>query len=101
MIMAENPKVRPLPRYLRSRYLFASAAKNRLATRILEKQNLRRIAKKNGFTRDAFQVVVVPMKAWSWYLIIAAVFAALTLSSCALSQEGVAPNRAELPDNSS
>jgi len=37
----------------------------------------------------------VKMKAWSWYLAILAVFAALTLSSCA-SQEGVAPNEAEL-----
>jgi hypothetical protein len=58
----------------------------------------RRIAEKNGFTQAAFQVVVVRMKAWSWYLIIAAVFAALTLSSCALNQEGVAPGVGETPD---
>jgi hypothetical protein len=57
--------------------------------------SLRRTAGKNSFTLDALRVVVVKMKAWSWYLAILAVFAALTLSSCA-SQEGVAPNEAEL-----
>ena len=55
---------------------------------------------KNGFTQAAVQVGVVRMKAWSWYLIIAAVFAALTLSSCALNQEGVAPGPSETPDRS-
>jgi hypothetical protein len=61
--------------------------------------SLKRIAEKNSFTPAALQVVVVRMKAWSWYLVIATVFAALTLSSCALSEEGVAPNPGELPDN--
>jgi len=40
------------------------------------------------------------MKVWSWYLVILAVFAAFTLNSCALSQEGVAPNAGEVPDSS-
>jgi len=48
---------------------------------------------------DDLPVVVVRMKVWSWYLVILAVFAALTLSSCALNQEGVAPNPAEMPDH--
>ena len=63
--------------------------------------SLRRTAGKNSFTLDALQVVFVKMKAWSWYLVIVAVFAALTLSSCALNQEGVAPNPGELPENTS
>lgn len=63
--------------------------------------SLRRTAGKNSFTLDALQVVVVKMKAWSWYLAILAVFAAITLSSCALSQEGVAPGAGETPDRGS
>jgi hypothetical protein len=57
--------------------------------------------KKNSFTPDALQVVLVRMKVWSWCLVIAALFAALTLGSCALNEEGVAPNPAEVPDNPS
>jgi hypothetical protein len=53
---------------------------------------------KNAFTQAALQVVVVRMKAWSWYLIIAAMFVALTFSSCALNQEGVGPGAGETPD---
>jgi hypothetical protein len=49
---------------------------------------------------DALQIVVVKMKAWSWYLAILAVFAALTLSSC-MNQEGVAPGAGETPDRES
>ena len=63
--------------------------------------SLRRTAGKNSFTLDALQVVVVKMKAWSWYLAILAVFAALTLRSCALNQEGVAPGAGETPDRAS
>jgi len=56
------------------------------------------LREKNSFTLDALPVVVVEMKVRSWYLVILAVFAVLTLSSCALNQEGVAPNPAEVPD---
>ena len=95
MIMVENPGVRPLVGYLRFLgYLFALPEENRIAI-----SSLRRIWEKNSFTMDALPVVVVRMKVWSWYLVILAVFAALTLSSCALNQEGVAPNPAEMPDH--
>jgi hypothetical protein len=39
------------------------------------------------------------MKLRSWYLVVVAAIAALPLSSCALTQEGVAPNPNELPEN--
>jgi hypothetical protein len=52
--------------------------------------------KKLNSTHSALQVTVGPMKLWSWYFIIGAVFVALTLSSC-MNQEGIAPGSGEMP----
>jgi hypothetical protein len=54
--------------------------------------------KKGLYTRFS-SVCCQAMKVWSWYLVILAAITALALSSCALSQEGVAPNPKELPEN--